>query len=141
MVAGVSLGKEAAHRSSSEVDFLLIGNNDDPVLVNWHQFTVHLDIPFFTVNGLRTLDEFLRINHVRRTTRMQYDMGVWQMLHELAGAAGMVEMYVGEKHVVDVGRINILVPQRRQQIVNAVVDTGVDECGVSVLDNEVTGIE
>jgi hypothetical protein len=63
------------------------------------------------------------------------------MAHEPTSATGVVEMHVRQENVVNVCRIDVLVAQTRQQIIDTIVDTGVDECGAAVLQDQVAGIE
>ena len=53
----------------------------------------------------------------------------------------MIQMYMRQKHIVDVCRIDILATQRVKQQGHAVIDAGVDECAVAILNNQVAGIE
>jgi hypothetical protein len=49
-----------------------------------------------------------------------------QVLHQLTGAASMVEMYVCEKHVVNIGYVEILLREGIQQKWDAAIHAGVD---------------
>ena len=56
---------------------------------------------FNTVNRLRSGDQLRWIDHVPRTARMHQKLGRRESLHHRAGAAGMVEVHVGEDDPVD----------------------------------------
>ncbi|KAG1389444.1 hypothetical protein G6F58_013278 [Rhizopus delemar] len=53
-----------------------------------------------TVHRRGTGNQPGRVDHVRRTTRVQYRPGVRQLLHQQAGASGVVKMHVGEQQPV-----------------------------------------
>jgi hypothetical protein len=72
---------------------------------------------------------------------MEDGTGVGQSLHQLPGAAGMIEMYVRQKNVIDVTAVDAFLAQRFQEQGDARVDAGIDEGCASVVDDQVTGIE
>ena len=65
---------------------------------------------------------------------------IWQVLHQLAGAASMIQVYVGEKNVVNVCPIDSLEGQNFEQAGNTVCCPGIDECRPPPMDEQMARI-
>ena len=78
---------------------------------------------------------------MRRAARVDHGAGIRQLLEQGAGAAGVVQMDVGEDQPVHVGRREACGFQPAQQRRHRVRGAAVDEGGAAVLDDQVGRIE
>ena len=62
---------------------------------------------------------------------MQHGRCLWQGAHQHARAAGVIQVHVGQEHVVNLGGGEIIGRQGRQQARYGVVGAGVNEGGAA----------
>ncbi len=65
---------------------------------------------------------------------------VRQLLHEEARTACVIEVYVGEKNVIDLADVDVLLVQCVNQERHAAVRTGIDKRRTAILNDEVAGV-
>jgi hypothetical protein len=65
---------------------------------------------------------------------------VWQVPHEATGAAGVIEVHVRQKNVVNIGDVKILPGEGVQQKWDAAVNAGVNIRGTTFLDDQMARI-
>ena len=65
---------------------------------------------------------------------------VRQLLHQRAGASGVIEVNVGQEDVVDVLGLEVVLVECVEQQRHAEVGAGIDERGAALRDHQVTGI-
>ena len=73
--------------------------------------------------------------------RMNDQPGAWQMLHQEASPAGMIQVHMGENDVVDALRFQPQLWQRCKESRHGIVGSRIHECRTSIRDDEMTGIE
>ena len=78
---------------------------------------------------------------MRGAARVHRDAGVRQLLEQRAGAAGVVEVDVGEQHPVDRGARDALGVERREQVRHRERGAGIDERRAAAVDDQVAGVE
>ena len=94
-----------------------------------------------TVHGRRAGNQLRWIDHVPRTARMHDQSRVRQLLHQRAGTTGVIQMHVGQDHIVDRIDWNVLGLKLRQQARHRIVRTDIDKGGVAALDDQMAGVE
>ena len=140
VVAGVARRVHAAQRAPAQVEDFAIGHAVQARFGNGHQRPV-VAVVVLPVDRAGAGLQPGRIDHVPRTVRMHGEGGVGQLAHQRPGAAGVVQVHVGGDHPVDVGRLQAVRLQRRQQARHALAGPGVDERRAPALDHQVGGTE
>ena len=115
MVSCMSLGMQRSNLAATEAEAVLITGLDDALCIDRHDFTVKFVGFFLAVNALRSGDELRRIRHVRRASRVYHAARIRQRLHQCPGAAGMVQVDVGQENVIDVTGFEVVLPERVEQ--------------------------
>ncbi len=100
---------------------------DHPVGGNRNDLAVVLAEDLLPVHGDGSRHEARWVDHVPRAAGVEHDFGVRQVAQHRAGAAGMVEVDVGEDQVADARRGNALRCKRRQHVRDRVVGADVDQ--------------
>jgi hypothetical protein len=77
---------------------------------------------------------------MRRPARVEDAARVWQVLHQQASAASMIEVNMRQEDKVDITDVKTLLLQPVQKERNAVIRPGIDESAPAALDNEVTRV-
>jgi len=93
------------------------------------------------VDRRRSLHELGRVDQVAGAARVDHQPGPRQVLHQQAGAAGVVEVDMGRDDQIDRIDRQAQARQGRHQVRHRVVGPGVDEGGAAVLDDQVGGVE
>ena len=141
MMTRVTFGMQCLQRPATEFERRLVVGDDDTRLIDREYLAVQLIETIFAVHGLRTGNQFGRIGHVSSPTRMYHGARIGQRLHQQAGTTRVIQVDVGQKHVVDIGRIERPTIEGFEQTGNARVGAGVDERAAAVVRDEVTGVE
>ncbi len=92
-----------------------------------------------SVDGLHALEQLRRISQMAYTARMHDRACLWQAPHEFTGSARMVEVHMGQDHIVDVVRINVLLRKHRHQAVDRMCSARVDDCHAAVFQQKMNG--
>ena len=77
---------------------------------------------------------------MRRPARVEDAACIWQVLHQQASAASMIEVNMRQEDKVDITDVKTLLLQPVQKERNAVIRPGIDESAPAALDNEVTRV-
>jgi len=77
---------------------------------------------------------------MRRPARVDDAARVWQVLHQQASSASMIEVNMRQEDKVDVTDVKILLSQSVEKKRDAVVRPGIDERAPAALDNEMTRV-
>ena len=104
----MAFGMQDLHRPAIEIEPGLVICDHHARLVDGHDIAVHLARALFTVDTDRSGDKPLGAHHMWGAPRMHDAARVWQVLHEQAGAAGMVKVYMRQENKVDVADIKVL---------------------------------
>ncbi len=119
--------------AAGQVEVLTVLHDPHPRCRNRHQLAVQLCEALLSVDDLRARYQLLGIDHVRRPARVNYRERVWQRTHDYASTAGVIQMHVSEKHIVDRLSGDFQEVERTQQVRNGVVRSHIDECRAPVL--------
>lgn len=133
----MSFGEKSLHFATVKIDPLFIFGNNDTLLVNGLNDAVQFASTVNAINPFGAFDELFRVDHVRCTPRVDYATRIRQVLHEQARTTRVIEVYVGQKNEIDIGRIKVALPQSVKQQGNAVVRTRIDESATATFDNQV----
>ena len=137
---GMTLCIERLHLPAIQFIPLFVVRNVATRCIDRLNVAVHRARLLNAVNGLGALDQFRRINHVRRASWMHYAASVGQCLHQKARTARMVKMDVCEENKIDVGNIKVMLVQRVDEQRNAIVGAGIDKRGPAALNDQMAGI-
>jgi hypothetical protein len=77
---------------------------------------------------------------VWRASRVNDTPRIWQVLHQQASSASMIEMNMRQKNKVDVGDVEFLLSQPVEKERDAGVRPGIDESTPTALNNEVARV-
>ena len=77
------------------------------------------------------------INHVACTARVQQQRGIRQFLHQLPGAAGMIQMHMGQDQVLHLFHCNPFAFQCTQQQRYRIAGATVDQCRLATFNDQV----
>ena len=98
VMVGVSRRRNGTHFKGTNPDDGHVVQNREALLSNGRELPPK-PLHFIAVNAPGRVDEFRRINEMRRTARMDINGGA--KFRETPGGPGMIEMDVTEKHVPD----------------------------------------
>ena len=94
MMFRMSFSKDALHAATIQFEPLSVVRYVYSLFVDRQDVAVNLASLVPAVDGLGTCNKFRGIDHVACATRMNNTAGRWQLTHQGAGAAGVVEVYV-----------------------------------------------
>src|SRR3569833_3063898 len=106
---------------------------------NGRELAVEHFEPLLAINDFRAGDELVGIDHMRRATRMQNSASIRERAYELAGAACMIQVHVGQEDVVHGGARDPETIERGEQIGNREIRPHIDECRATGVLNDVRG--
>ena len=141
MVPRVTFREQEPELATGQRHRLAVVDDEHTLLGDRQDLAVHLRVSFRPVHRARPADQLLRVDHVRGAARMQYGLRVGQLVHQQAGAAGMIEVYVCQENIVDRTRVEVLLAQRIEQQRHAGVGAGIDKRGAPVRDQQVARVE
>ena len=134
-------GIDAQQRAPGQVDLVAVFGHHHALRRHRHQLTVVLGKHFLTVDADGAGGQPCRIDQMRRGARMGDQACIGQVLHQGAGAAGVVQVGVGGDQPVHLGRCQPGLLQRGQQHRHAVVGAAVDEGAAAVFHHKVGRVE
>lgn len=100
--------------AAGQIDAVAVFGHHHTLLRNRLDATIAARDLLGTINGGGTGNQPGRIDHVRRAARVQHRLCVRQLLHQQAGAAGVVQVHVGQQQPVDRVHTQAGVRQRLQ---------------------------
>ena len=114
MMSRVAWGIEKDQSSAIKVQFETILRYLDTVGIDSSKPTKHLAKFFFTIDRERARFQFRRVDHMTGTAGMDDQACVGELLHQAAGATGMIEMDMGWHDIGDGIGCYALAPQHLQ---------------------------
>ncbi len=132
---------EAAQDAPGQVHLVAIGSFDHAPGRHWLERAVAAPHLLFAVDRRGSGPQFRRVDHVPCAARMHRQPCVRQGGHQPAGAAGVIQMHMGEDQPIDIGNRQSGLGQGLHQPRLRVVGAAVDEGAASVLDHQIGGVE
>lgn len=120
---------------------LLVVCDNDALFVDGQYLAKHTLHALCAIYRRRAGDQLGWIDNMPRAPRMNDALCVRQMLHRLARAARMVEMYVREEHIIDRANVDIDPLQTVEQRADTGIRASVDDRSTVAFEDQVTGIE
>ncbi len=137
MAGGVQAGQDTA----GQVHFVAVGSLDHALGRDRPQATVVALHDVLAVHLAGTGPQLRRVDHVPRAARMHHQARIGQLRHQLARAAGMVQVHVGENQPVHGPRFQSGVGECMQQSRDRMIGPAVDEGGPVLFHHQVGGVE
>ena len=100
MVAGVAGRVHAAQRAARQLHLVPVTGDHHPLRRHRFELSVMAFELLLAIDGSGTGHQARRVDHVRGGTRVRHQTRIGQLAHQHAGAAGMVEMGVGQQQPV-----------------------------------------
>lgn len=139
VVLGVARGVDHEQFAAAELDGQAFVGVDDALGRDGQDVAVDVLDVVLAVNRGDAGDKLGGLGHVARAARMDDELGVREFAHERAGAAGVVEVDMGEDDVIDSIAAEADLVQRFLHIGQRVVAAGIDEGNAAVVDDHVDG--
>lgn len=139
VVLGVARGVDHEQFAAAELDSQSFVSVDDALGRDGQDVAVDVVDVVLAINGGDAGDKLGGLGHVARAARMDDQFGVGEFAHERPGAAGVVEVDMGEDDVIDSIAAEADLVQRFQHIGQRVVAAGIDEGDPAVVDDHVDG--
>ncbi len=137
VVTGVPGRVEKAKLASVQADRVALGRFDQPLRGHGNDLAVQPARALFSVHRDRRGEQRRRIDHVSRAPRVHGHARVGQVCQQQARRAGMVQVHMGQDHVVDLLGCDVAGTQRRDHARHRGAVRGVDDRGAPVLDDQV----
>ena len=134
-------GEKTLQRPAGKLELLQIVSRQEPLFINRHYVAKHLLEALLTVNLRCAPDQPGWVRQMRYASRVHYCARIRQVFHQFAGASGMIQVYMGQKNIIDVGCVHVFLAQGVEKQRYTCVRARIDKRGTPVFDNQVTGVE
>ena len=141
VVAGVTGRVQELETAAREREPVVILGHDDALRRDRANLAVQPPIGGCAVDLDRASDQLVGRREVCGTARVHGDPRVRQALDERAGAAGMIEVDVGQEHPVDVRGLETAARERGEQQRHRESRARIDEGRAAAVDDQVAGVE
>ncbi len=141
MVQCVARGVQQHQLAAGQVDTVAVLGHHHTMFGNGLDTTIAARDFLGTVHRRGTGNQPGRVDHVRRTARVQHCLCVGQLLHQQAGAAGVVQVHVREQQPVHRVNGQTRVGQRLQHRRHRQAGATVDERGAVVFNDQIGRVE
>jgi len=140
MMPRMALGVNRLHRTTVELEPLLVLRDLDAPRIDRLYVAKQPVHVFLPVDDGCAGNQLCGIDHVSCAARMYDAACIRQGLHQQSGSARVIEVDMGEKHVIHITDVDVAVLERSEQQRHTVVRAGIDERGSGPFDDEMTCI-